>query len=195
MEEGQEEETQEQKERRCKKKFREVMSGVHIIGLISTRQYEALKWALLEHPEFVELLKEKEPEFNESYFEILCSRYPGVVNKTPSRKAFKKAKVTKEKLDKILTGIEIHAKDKISRQKHGVFVPEWPNLSTFINQERWEDEIKEISYNGSVQAGPTPQCIRTQKLLAQNQQDANHRALSGPKHIKQLKSKFSSRIQ
>jgi hypothetical protein len=82
--------------------------------------------------------------FNDSYFNIFWKAYPRKVNKPGALKAWKNKKLN-DSIDIILAGLE---RWKASRQwvkDGGQFVP---HPATWINQERWNDDVETDSTNG-----------------------------------------------
>ena len=77
----------------------------------------------------------------ESRFEKFWEAYPKKVGKKVAKKVWLKLKPTEEMLNVMLKAISIC---KISRQwqcDQGRYIP---NPATWLNQERWKDEVLEV---------------------------------------------------
>lgn len=74
-------------------------------------------------------------------FEEFWKEYPNKVGKGAARKSWLKISPTPELKAKIIASIELHKKSRQWISDNGKFVP---HPATFLNQERWEDEVKEI---------------------------------------------------
>jgi hypothetical protein len=72
-------------------------------------------------------------------FEIFWQAYPNRVCKKIAFMAWQKLKPDKELQDKILKAIDEQSNTKQWQKNNGEFIP-YP--STWLNQERWEDEVK-----------------------------------------------------
>ncbi|MBA2649747.1 MAG: hypothetical protein H0U75_09195 [Legionella sp.] len=44
-------------------------------------------------------------------------------------------------LHKMLGALEMQAKEKVLRQKFNLFIPQWPNPSSWLKEARWEDDV------------------------------------------------------
>lgn len=53
----------------------------------------------------------------------------------------RKTRDWKEVIHLLLPAINNQIRDRAKKKFTGGFVPEWPNLQTWINQRRWEEEI------------------------------------------------------
>ena len=87
--------------------------------------------------------KEKEQEKNntyEEYFETFWKEYPKKVAKVNVKKWFTKNKPNEELFNKIMNGLRKFKNSEDWSKDNGKFIP-YP--STWLNQERWEDEIQE----------------------------------------------------
>jgi len=58
--------------------------------------------------------------------------------------ARKKKKPDMPPVEDIISSIKAQIKDTERKRNRGQFVPEWPHLSTWINQDRWTDEVTGI---------------------------------------------------
>jgi len=80
------------------------------------------------------------------HFDLFWQAYPKKVGKGAAKKAWKKIKPSKSLLETILIAIK-QQKDSDQWQKDkGQFIP---MPSTWLNQERWEDEV-----DGDIPSGP-----------------------------------------
>lgn len=86
-------------------------------------------------PNGVDIVTTEEQLFNEFW-----SAYPKKVNKKGSFTAFKKIKNLKSEMPLIMEALERFKKSKQWLSSNGQFIP---NPTTFINQERWKDELEE----------------------------------------------------
>jgi len=69
--------------------------------------------------------------------------YPNKTAKAEAFKAWKKIDGKGELLPTILQSIKDQTAHKARLRERDEFCPEWPNPSTWLNQARWEDEVKE----------------------------------------------------
>lgn len=72
-------------------------------------------------------------------FEEFWDAYPKRVNKSTAVKAFKRLKPDSELLEKIFADLRVRCQTEDWRKEDGKFIP---HPSTYLNQRRWEDEIK-----------------------------------------------------
>jgi len=82
--------------------------------------------------------KEKCLDKNNEKFDQFWKTYPKKVGKGPARKAFVKIKPSEELLQKMLAAVEQQSKSEQWLQEGGRFIP---NPATWLNQERWDDEV------------------------------------------------------
>lgn len=78
----------------------------------------------------------KKSEHDEGEFLVFWEKYPRKVGKGAARTAFYRCKAS---LETLLRSIEDHKQTEQWKKNDGAFVP-FP--STFLNQERWEDELE-----------------------------------------------------
>ena len=71
-------------------------------------------------------------------FEQFWKAYPKKVGKGAARKSFEKIKPSDELLQKILSAVEQQSKSEQWLKEGGRYIP---NPSTWLNQERWDDEL------------------------------------------------------
>ena len=76
-----------------------------------------------------------------AHFDEFWSAYPRKVDKKRALKVWEKLKPSKELADTILGAVEKQRQAKEQKQTMGEFVPEWPHPTTWLNGERWEDEV------------------------------------------------------
>jgi hypothetical protein len=76
-------------------------------------------------------------------FDKFRKAYPGKKrgNETEFNNFRKKHKDWRAVITLLLPAVENQIRDKQRRRYSGSFVPEWPNMQTWINQRRWEEEI------------------------------------------------------
>lgn len=79
----------------------------------------------------------------EQFFELFWSEYPTKVSKVQAKKAFFKLPMNDHSniIQDILDGIEKRKAFEKNASKE-VFIPSWPNPSTYLNNERWKDEYE-----------------------------------------------------
>ena len=75
-------------------------------------------------------------------FESFWSLYPRKVSKQTALKAFLKLSPNDELLQLIIKGVEIQSKTDQWQKDNGQFIP---HPATWLNQRRWEDEIKKTN--------------------------------------------------
>jgi hypothetical protein len=71
-------------------------------------------------------------------FDIFWEKYPKKVGKGYAKKCFLKLKPTKKRLDEIIKAIDEQKASDQWKKDNGRYIP---NPSTWINQERWGDEL------------------------------------------------------
>jgi hypothetical protein len=81
-------------------------------------------------------------------FEAFWQAYPRKACKVVAFKVWQKIKPDKSLQDIILKAIDEQSNTKQWQKNNGEFIP-YP--STWLNQERWEDELPEIDGGGIVQ--------------------------------------------
>ena len=86
-------------------------------------------------------------------FDLFWAAYPKKVGKKDAQKAWKNAKVKTELFDKIMTAVGRARTTDQWQRENGRYIP---NPSTWINQGRWDDEIKEASTNGEHRSSNQP---------------------------------------
>lgn len=75
----------------------------------------------------------------EERFDAFWSAYPRKVGKDAARKAFAKRKPSQKLLEQMLAAIEQQKKSEQWQKNNGQFIP---LPTTWLNQGRWEDEVK-----------------------------------------------------
>lgn len=98
------------------------------------------------------ILKEKRQIQFERFWEL----YPRKVKKSLAQKWFEKKKPDSELFDAIISSLEKFKESPQWTKDNGKFIP---HPSTWLNQERWEDEIEEVKeqktnaifYDGAIQ--------------------------------------------
>ena len=74
-------------------------------------------------------------------FESFWQAYPRKVGKGAAEKAFNKLKPDAELLEKMKLALQAQAIYRREAQKAGTFLPDWCHPSTWLNGQRWLDEI------------------------------------------------------
>ena len=77
-------------------------------------------------------------------FSVFYEAYPKHEGKREALKAWQKIKLDNGQLEIILTAIEKQKKYKEHLKSKNQFYPEWPMPATWLNGQRWEDEIQEV---------------------------------------------------
>jgi hypothetical protein len=112
-------------------------------------------------------------------FETFWQSYPNKVGKGEAVKAWQSARKSgllppADKLIEILG-------EQISSREHnasvGVFVPPWPNPSTWLNQRRWEDEVKQASGPSPLPAKPKTQYEKNMEIIKRKLKQAEQQPL------------------
>jgi len=75
-------------------------------------------------------------------FDDWYSRYPKKVGKGAAKKAWDKIKPDAKMEEDMIFSIGAQKRYKAEAKAAGEFVPVWCNPSTWLNEQRWEDEIK-----------------------------------------------------
>lgn len=78
--------------------------------------------------------------YNKKSFDMFWQLYPSKKAKMRAFSCWAKA-IRVTKIDTILQALYDQIQEKAQKSSLGVFVPEWPHPSTWLNQKRWEDEI------------------------------------------------------
>ncbi len=86
-----------------------------------------------------------EGNIQENRFNEFWMIYPKKVGKKDAQRAWKNAKVTTELFEKIMTAVGKARTTEQWTKENGRYIP---NPSTWLNQGRWDDEIKEVETNG-----------------------------------------------
>lgn len=82
-------------------------------------------------------------------FELFYSAYPRHKARKPAFKIFQKINPSKELLDKMIEAIDQQKQEKELKERNKIFKENWPLPSTWLSQQRWEDEKDEIKTNKS----------------------------------------------
>ena len=72
-------------------------------------------------------------------FNQIWAIYPKKVSKAAAKKAFQKIKPNKELFNTMTKAIKTHSRSRDWTKENGQYIP---HLSTWLNQERWEDELE-----------------------------------------------------
>lgn len=75
----------------------------------------------------------------DNLFEIFWKRYPKKIAKPIARKAWDKVELNKDNYMAILAGLEKHKQSEQWAREGGKYIP---HASTWLNQERWLDDLK-----------------------------------------------------
>ena len=74
-------------------------------------------------------------------FDQFWRAYPRRVGKGAAEKAFDKLKVNDGLLKDMLLALEAQKRYRLAAKNSGEFIPDWCHPSTWLNQQRWLDEI------------------------------------------------------
>lgn len=88
-------------------------------------------------------------------FEVFWSKYPNRVARGAAEKAWKRIDPDEALLHTMTTAIERQTEEKEQRLRKNLFTPEWPHASTWLNQLRWEDEVRLLHPAGQASTLPT----------------------------------------
>lgn len=83
----------------------------------------------------------KERESKEKEFDQFWAAYPRKINKQDARRAFEKAEVD---IDTLLSSLERHKRSKQWSESNGKYIP---HPATYLNKQKWEDELEEQKEN------------------------------------------------
>ena len=104
--------------------------------MVYTVQKRKVKNIYGENESKVETLEPWEKQFNEFY-----SEYPKKLKKQEVKKWFKKNSPSSELFSSMMSSLEQFRGSKDWLKDNGQYIP-YP--STWLNQERWKDEIEEV---------------------------------------------------
>lgn len=79
------------------------------------------------------------PPFDHEKFDAFWEAYPSKKSKKLVEKIWARMGVNDDLFERIMTGLEQQKKSLRWTKDNGEFIP---NPSTWLNQERWEDEVK-----------------------------------------------------
>jgi len=79
------------------------------------------------------------PQFEEEKFEMFWKEYPMKKAKAYASKIWMRMKVKDELFDVIMEALKSHNKSEQWLKDKGRFIP---HASTWLNQERWNDEVE-----------------------------------------------------
>ncbi len=91
--------------------------------------------------------------FDPTAFDQFWRAYPKKTKKADALKAWKKLKPDGELIDQILRAVEAHKKSGQWIRDDGQYIP---NPATWINGNRWEDELAEYSPSAASNSKPAP---------------------------------------
>lgn len=88
--------------------------------------------------------KEKKKHMRESEdgFASFYESYPVRKGKQPALKAWSKLNPGEDLKRTIMQAIKLQERHKAELKERNQFCPEWPYPATWLNQHRWEDEVK-----------------------------------------------------
>ncbi|MFC1613887.1 hypothetical protein ACFL5K_01150 [Gemmatimonadota bacterium] len=111
----------------------------------------------------------------DSGFEIFFEAYPKRVGRKQALRAWNKLRLSDEQVSDILQAID---KQKTWRMnaKPGEFRPEWPDPATWLNNNRWEDEITAVQRSSKplqpVQPPPRLKLCPSPRCDTMNEEDS-----------------------
>lgn len=94
------------------------------------------------NPSINHQLTVNEPICDQYGFDDFWKRYPKKVQKKDARKAWEKINPDTELFNRILSSLDKHCVSQDWVKSNGQFIP---NAATWLNGERWEDEVKPVS--------------------------------------------------
>lgn len=94
-------------------------------------------------------LQEETPEPKTTLFDRFYSAYPRKVGKGAALKAWEKLKPDESLCQKMILAIDAQKRSRRRQEdmnlklpeKFRRFIPDWPHCSTWLNAQRWDDEI------------------------------------------------------
>lgn len=86
--------------------------------------------------------QEKKPNKFEERFEEFWKHYPRKIGKGAAKKSFVKRKPSQELTQRMINAVEIQKKSPQWMRDKGQFIP---HPTTWLNQERWEDEVEVVN--------------------------------------------------
>ena len=119
---------------------------------------------------FVRTSKVKESKVNiysSSFNKIFWPEWPNRVSRKQAEKAWSKLDLSDDSINEIMTGLRNQIKEHKRRLDNGVWCPNWPNPATWINGERWKDEVEEGQAQG----------IEENTAVEEAREDVSHRDL------------------
>ena len=87
----------------------------------------------------VRIGKVRKGKNTDDFFKKFWESYPKKVGKPVAEKSFKKLKPTESLLKEILQGLNKYKETEQWQKDNGQFIP---NPATFLNQQRWEDQVE-----------------------------------------------------
>lgn len=135
----------------CRRSKRKSISVTESFSLINQAdEVEKVPEEVLEVPEENTHTADKTNALKEE-FELFRKKYPGSKRglDTEFENFKKKHKDYKEVVSLLAPALEALITWREQKKMVGQFVPEYANLSTWINQRRWEVELEKITLNGT----------------------------------------------
>lgn len=86
--------------------------------------------------------KKPKPASEHPLFDYWYQHYPAKKGRGQAAKAFAKIDPDQELADRMIQAIHDQQKEREWKQAAGEFVPQWPNPATWLNGERWLDEVQ-----------------------------------------------------
>jgi len=80
---------------------------------------------------------------NKTYTEVFLNFWDQYPNKKGKEEAFKAWRKHNPNMEVVIKAVNAQKEEKARLNQERKFCPEWPNASTWLNNKRWEDEIKE----------------------------------------------------
>jgi len=90
--------------------------------------------------EYIKELEEKPPLESEK-FNIFWEEYPRKIARKTAESYWMKANIDEKLFEKIMKSLEAQKKSRQWKSENGKYIP---HPATWINQERWNDEIQSI---------------------------------------------------
>ena len=92
-----------------------------------------------------------------SQFDRFYQAFPNKRGKAAAKAKWEKMKYDND-IDNILAKLEVEKRWRAQQKALGAFCPEWPMISTYVNQARWEDELESVDFAGAKTALDTATC-------------------------------------
>lgn len=138
-------------------------------------------------------------EATQSRFERFYTAYPRRVGRGAALKAFEKLKPDDDLLKEMILAIQAQIRSRKQRQDAKEFIPDWPHPATWLNGQRWLDELpSSMELKAKAQADERKcKCGRPAVCLADNGPACARcfsfkHSLEGPTGVQRLNAKMNA---